>query len=94
MPLKVFLKLHLSEEIETSLLTSDKVHGLFFSLIGEDLAEKFHKEYKNIKPFSLYCKELFKNQTAKVLNFEVNLLEDSLIPKLLSGFILSKQKTF
>ena len=94
MPLKVFLKLHLAEEIDTSFLTPDKVHGLFFTLMGEDLAKKFHEEYRNVKPFSLYCKELFKRQTAKVLNFEVNLLEDSLIPKLLSGFILDKQKTF
>ncbi|RTZ60898.1 MAG: hypothetical protein DSZ31_01155 [Gammaproteobacteria bacterium] len=94
MPLKVFLKLNLSEEIDTSCLTPDKVHGLFFSLVGEELAGILHEGYKNIKPFSLFCRELFKPQKVKALSLEVNLLEDSLIPKLLSGFILNKKGVF
>ena len=94
MPLKFFLKLNLSEEIDTSKLTPDKVHGLFFSLIGEELAKTLHEEYKNVKPFSLFCRELFETQKVKSLNLEVNLLEDSLIPKVLSGFVLNRKRNF
>ena len=94
MPLKVFLKLDLSEEVDTEDLTPDKVHGLFFSLVGEELADILHNRHKNVKPFSLFCRELFKPQKVKTLNLEVNLLEDSLIPNLLSGFILGNRRRF
>ena len=94
MPLKFFLKLNLSEEIDTSKLTPDRVHGLFFSLVGEELAKILHEEYKNVKPYSLFCKELFRPQRVNSLNLEVNLLEDSLIPKILSSFVLNRKRTF
>lgn len=94
MPLKLRLKLTLSEEIDTSILTPDKVHGLFFSLVGEELAGVLHERYKNVKPFSLFCKELFKPQRVKILNIEVNLLEDSLIPRVVSSFVLNRKKAY
>ncbi len=94
MPLKLRLKLTLSEEIDTSTLTPDRVHGLFFSLVGEELAEILHERYKNVKPFSLFCRELFKPQRVKTLNIEVNLLEDSLIPRVVSSFVLNRKKAY
>jgi len=94
MPLKLFLKLNLSEEIDTSGLTPDRVHGLFFSLIGKDLASLLHEGYRDIKPFSLFCRELFKKQNVKGLNLEINLLEDSLIPQFLSALILGRKGAF
>lgn len=94
MPLKLLLKLGLSEEVDTKDLTPDRAHGLFFSLAGEEVAEIFHNGYRNVKPFSLFCRELFRPHKVKGLTLEVNLLEDSLIPKFLSGFILNRKRTF
>jgi CRISPR-associated endoribonuclease Cas6 len=94
MPLKLFLKLKLSEEIDTSRLTPDRLHGLFFSLISGDLASLLHDGFKDIKPFSLFCREMFKPQKVKTLNLEINLLEDSLIPRFLSALILGQRGAF
>ncbi len=94
MPLKVYLNIKLSKEIETRHLTPDGVHGLFFSLIGNPLALELHEGYKNLKPYSIFCKELFKNLKTDELHLEINLLEDELTPKLLSSLILKGRKAF
>ena len=58
------------------------------------MAYKLHLDYKNVKPYTIFCKELFTKNKVKFLNFEINLLEDSLIPNLLSEFILQKKDIF
>jgi len=92
MPSRVYIKLSFEKAIEVKELTPDKVHGLFFSLIGGKLADKLHREYGNVKPYSLYCGEVFSEEPKEELILEVNLLEDSLLPSLLSELLLGKKQ--
>ncbi|NPA13709.1 MAG: CRISPR-associated endoribonuclease Cas6 [Aquificae bacterium] len=94
MPLKAFIKLKARESIDTSIITPDKVHGLFFNLIGEELAKKLHEDYRNIKPYTIYCGDIFNTKTAKVINIEVNLLDENLIPEFLSQLVLNRKENF
>ncbi len=92
MPTKICIKVKFEKPILGKKLTPDKVHGLFFSLIGERLSERLHQEYRDIKPYTLYCKEIFKKDETEELTIEVNLLEDSLLTTLLSGLLLGKKE--
>jgi len=65
---------------------------LFFSLLGEKLAKKLHEEYKDLKPYSLYCREIFNPRPTSEFTLEVNLLDDTLLAELLSHFLLNGGK--
>jgi CRISPR-associated endoribonuclease Cas6 len=88
MPFKIFLNLELEKEIDSSFLKPDGIHGIFFTILGKESAKILHEDFKNLKPFSLFCKELFKNEPTKVLYFEINILKDNLAPQILSDLIL------
>ena len=92
MPSKVVLCLKLERPLKGEEIKPDTLHGLFFNLLGGELAEKFHTLYGNMKPYSLNCKEMFSGDPKKVLHLEINLLEDKLLPQLLSGVILGDKK--
>jgi hypothetical protein len=83
MPFKIFLNLELEKEIDSSFLKPDGIHGIFFTILGKESAKILHEDFKNLKPFSLFCKELFKNEPTKVLHFEINILKDNLAPQIL-----------
>jgi CRISPR-associated endoribonuclease Cas6 len=92
MPLKVFINLELSEEIDLSELKPDGAHGIFFSVLGEESAKILHEDFKNVKPFSLFCRELFQTQPSKVLHLELNILKEELAPTILRDLILENGK--
>jgi len=94
MPLKVHIRLNLSEEINPLELKPDGVHGIFFSILGGESAKILHDGFKNVKPFSLFCKELFKKDPVGELNFELNLLKDDLISTVLSDLLLGSGEDF
>jgi CRISPR-associated endoribonuclease Cas6 len=94
MPFKIFMDLQLSEEIDSSFLKPDGVHGIFFSVLGKESAKILHEDFKNIKPFSLFCRELFKSEPTDSLHFEINILDDSLAPQILSDLILKESQGF
>jgi len=92
MPAKIFIKLKLEKEIDTKELTPDKIHGIFFSLIGEKLSQSLHEDFKGQKPYAIFCKELFQSIKTNTLNLEVSILYDPLISPILSEIILSRNK--
>jgi CRISPR-associated endoribonuclease Cas6 len=89
MPAKVFIKISAPEEIERDFFKPDRVHGLFFSLVGENLARRLHEGYGNVKPYSLYCEEIFRPRDTRNFTLEVNILDDGLTNDLLSHLILN-----
>ncbi|NPB05013.1 MAG: CRISPR system precrRNA processing endoribonuclease RAMP protein Cas6 [Aquificae bacterium] len=92
MPLKVFLRLKLSEPIRKEFLTPDGIHGLFFSLLGKELASELHEAYGGAKPYSLHCGGLFTEGSTDELNLEVGLLDDRLTAPVLSDLYLKRGK--
>ena len=83
MPLTFLLKFRCEEPIEVKSLYPKTVHGLFFSILGQEVGELFHKG--SLKPFSLFFRDFFKEpEEGKAASFtlELNLLDDSLYPKL------------
>lgn len=92
MPSRVVLRLNLERPVEGREIKPDILHGLFFKLLPPELAEDLHGSYGDIKPYSLACRELFGDGQTKVLHLEINLLEDKLLPKVLSGAVLKEGK--
>ena len=92
MPSKVFIKLKLQQPVKGTDIKPDLLHGLFFNLLDPQTAEKLHYEYGNVKPYSLFSRELFKEETFNEVSLEINLLEDRLLPPLLSCLLLERDK--
>jgi CRISPR-associated endoribonuclease Cas6 len=67
MPLKLLLKFQSSTPIKISSLKPKIIHGIFFSLLGEEAGEKFHSPI--LKPFSLFFPSYFKNGDKEVKIF-------------------------
>lgn len=104
MPVRIRLPLNFSEPISRKELTYDKLHGVFFRLFREDFACELH-EGRGIKPFSLNFlvhneetgkyENLFSSEvenTRRVI-IEVNLIDDSLIPKFTYSYIFADAGT-
>ena len=92
MPSRVVLRLKLEKPIRGREIKPDTLHGLFFKLLGGELAEELHTRYGNVKPYSLSCGEMFGEKPTEVLHLEINLLEEKLLAKLLSGIILGDKE--
>jgi len=91
-PVKFRVHLIAQEEIKTSELTPDRLHGLFFSLLGRNLAEILHKDY-SVKPFSIWNREIFRTEGKFLkISLEIAFLSDELFPQFLSSYILSQKK--
>jgi CRISPR-associated endoribonuclease Cas6 len=83
MPVLVELSFRLKEVPEV--LYPADVHGLFFNLFEESIAERLHREPK--KPFSIKGFSL----EGSTLRLELALLEDKLYPALIHGYYFPKR---
>lgn len=63
-----------------------QLHGLFFNLLPQQVAERVHKHNK--KPFSLWLE----NIEGERLKLEAGLLEDGLLPPLLRGYYFPERE--
>ncbi len=102
MPVKFRVVLLPERTLRVEELFPDRLHGLFFSLLGEDLAGELHN-YRT-KPFSLSfyyqkdgkrkpllgVKEAQDKEASKLL-IEISFLRDELFPRFLSNFMLDTQ---
>ena len=101
MPTKLRVSLVPEKSINLENLTPDRLHGLFFSLLGEGLAQDIHSQSK-VKPFSLNFWVGFegKRQHLFSCNFEVvdkvileiSFLDESLFPRFLSSYLLEDKE--
>jgi CRISPR-associated endoribonuclease Cas6 len=83
MPVLVELSFRLKEVPEV--LYPADVHGLFFNLFEESIAERLHREPK--KPFSIKGFSV----EGSTLRLELALLEDKLYPALIHGYYFPKR---
>ena len=81
MPIKLSLRFRAGKEISALNLRPKVVHGIFFSLLPENVGETFHAP--SVKPFSLFYPAYFKSPSKKSLSFtvEVNILNNELFPE-------------
>lgn len=104
MPGKITATFIPQERLKRENLTNDRLHGLFFSLIEGDLARDLHAR-RSVQPFSLRFfvttdgkrKDLLsvkEDSDIERIHIEVSFLEDSLLPKFLSSFVLNDKDTF
>ena len=90
MPVRLSVSLIPEKPIPSSLLTPDRIHGLFFSLLDEKTAEELHRPAK-IKPFSLWFPQFFgEEKELHRINLHISFLKESLFPVFLSSLILEK----
>ena len=103
MPGKITATLLPQRELKRENLTNDKLHGLFFSLIEGDLARDLHSN-KSVQPFSLRFfattdgkrKDLLSvkdGSEIERIHIEISFLDDSLLPKFLSSYVLTNNDT-
>lgn len=104
MPGKITVTLVPQKKLKRENLSNDKLHGLFFSLIEGDLANELHTN-QTVQPFSLRFfatsdgrkKDLFSvkdDYFIERIHIEISFLDDSLIPRFLSSYVLSNNDTF
>ncbi|RLJ70816.1 CRISPR-associated endoribonuclease Cas6 [Hydrogenivirga caldilitoris] len=90
MPVRLSVPLIPEKPVSSSLLTPDRAHGLFFSLLDEKTAEELHKPAK-IKPFCLWFPQFFgEEKELDRINLHISFLKESLFPAFLSSLILEK----
>ncbi len=101
MPARVGVVLTPRGELDLAELRPDRLHALFFSLSGGDLAQELHRSAK-VKPFSLSFSALLRDRrrvpippgegegTVEKIFVRVSFLEESLFARFLSSFILGK----
>ncbi len=97
MPVKFRVSLIPAQAVPTSELLADRLHGLFFSLLTDELGEEIHSQGK-VKPFSLNflveyegrLQPLFTTefQKADKIILEISFLDEALFPKFLSSYLL------
>ncbi len=74
-------------------LKPTQLHGVFFSLLEEDLGNEMHKG--RIKPFALRFQSLMnKREDLDRFFLEVSLLRDDLFPRFLSSLMLHKAQPY
>ncbi len=103
MPVKLGLTLIPEKPIPVQELTPDRLHGLFFSLVGDTLAPILH-EPRRVKPFTLsfYISSSRKRRSifseregeAERLHMNVSFLEDALFPRFLYSYMLGAKREF
>jgi len=104
MPVRLRVSLVPEKPLPVSELSPDRLHGLFFSIAGEELAKELHS-YSRVKPFTLCFyfqsggkrKSLFSDKEdgeVERVQIEVSFLDESLFPRFLSSFVLNEQKDF
>ncbi len=95
MPAKIKVFFKSEEPINSKELTPDRIHGLFFSILDNSIANQLHKPSR-YKPFTLCCIDFFKKE--KLLNkfsMEITFLNDELFSKTTTAVILkSHQRPF
>jgi len=103
MPARVGVVLIPQKELSLAELTPDRLHALFFSLTGRDLARELHRPAR-IRPFSLNFSALLRTGervpvppgdgegSVEKVFVRVSFLEESLFPRFLSSFILGKDQ--
>jgi len=69
----------------------EQLHGLFFSLLSDGLANELHAP-KRLKPFCLWSKALFSEKKTDRLRLEVSLLKDSLLPGVIASYMLEERE--
>ena len=75
-------------------LSPERIHGLFFSIIGNKLAEELHKPSK-IKPFCIGIPNLLKesNKFERIF-LRISLLDENLFPRVLSSILLNNEDIY
>jgi len=101
MPARVAVALTPQVELPLSELTPDRLHGLFYSVVGGELAQELHRPSR-VKPFSLGFSVRLKGGercpvpcgdregTVERILLRVSFLSEDLFPKFLSSFMLSE----
>ncbi len=88
MPVRFRVILFPEKPIPEEELYPDRIHGLFFSLLGERLSRELHESYK-LKPFSINLRTKDKDGSNQLL-LEISFLKDELFPRFLSSLMLEK----
>jgi len=91
MPIKTKVYLYPEKPINSKILNPEAIHGLFFSIISEKLAEELHRPSR-VKPFSLWFPQIFKEKTLERIYLEVSFLKEELFPQFLSSYILENKE--
>lgn len=90
MPVLIGIGFRPDRELPSSQLTPDRVHALFFSVLGKNLAEELHRPSR-IKPFSLWFLPFFREERNLDRVFiEVSFLKEDLFPRFLSSFMMEE----
>lgn len=104
MPVRLGVSLVAEKPLPLSEISPDRLHGLFFSIAGEELARELHS-YSKVKPFTLSFylqsggkrRSIFsdgENGEVERLHIGISFLNESLFPRFLSSFVLNEQKDF
>ncbi len=103
MPIKFSLTLKLKSKVENpSLITPDVLHGFFYSLLPEEMAERLHRPSR-YKPFCIWAPRIFKFQRKEedsqgspleALTITISLLKEELFSPLLSHLTSLRKKLF
>lgn len=103
MPIKFSIALKLKSKVENpSLITPDVLHGFFYSLLSDEIAEKLHRSYR-YKPFCIWAPKIFKFQKEennssesplKNLTITISLLKDELFSPILSHLATLRKTLF
>jgi CRISPR-associated endoribonuclease Cas6 len=90
MPVSFSVLLKPGTPVKTSDLTPDRVHGLFFSLLGEKLAEELHNS-GSFKPFTVSYPPFFREEReTDRIYLSITFLRDDLFPRFLSEFMMNE----
>ncbi len=101
MPLRFRVYLIPEKVLPISEFTPDRLHGIFFSLLSNNLAEEIHSS-NGVKPFSLNFLISFQGkkqplfgagfETVDRIILEISFLDEGLFPRFLSSYLLEDKE--